>query len=47
MGTTLIGHVEGELRAPGSYLVVSFSPDPSADMAPQFLTGHLLEVTIG
>ncbi|MEO0493878.1 MAG: hypothetical protein AAF081_10725 [Actinomycetota bacterium] len=32
---------------PGSYLLASFSPDPSADMAPQFLTGHLLEITIG
>lgn len=32
---------------PGTYLLASFSPDPSADMAPQFLTGHLLELTVG
>ncbi|GJM36894.1 MAG: hypothetical protein DHS20C19_02610 [Acidimicrobiales bacterium] len=31
---------------PGDYLVVSFSPDPAADMAPQFTTGLLTELTI-
>lgn len=32
---------------PGTYLVASFAPNPTADMAPQFLTGHLVEFTIG
>lgn len=31
---------------PGDYLVVSFSPDPTADMAPQFSTGLLAELAI-
>lgn len=33
--------------APGDYLVASFSPNPMADMAPQFTTGHLVELSIG
>ena len=33
--------------APGDYLIASFSPNPAADMAPQFLTGHLAEFTVG
>lgn len=32
---------------PGNYLVASFEPNPTADMAPQFLSGHLVELTIG
>lgn len=32
---------------PGDYLVASFSPDPMADMAPQYETGHLAELTVG
>lgn len=31
---------------PGDYLVASFSPDPTAAMAPQFTTGLLTELTI-
>ena len=33
--------------APGDYLIASFSPNPAADMAPQFLTGHRVEFTVG
>lgn len=33
--------------APGDYLIASFAPNPTADMAPQFLTGHLIEFTVG
>ena len=40
--TVVLDHI-----APGDYLVASFSPNPTADMAPQFLTGHLVEFTVG
>lgn len=31
---------------PGDYLLASFSPNPLAEMAPQFMTGHLAEFTV-
>ena len=46
LGPGLTSVVLDDVR-PGDYLVVSFAPNPAADMAPQFLTGHLAEFSIG